>query len=757
MPGTEPGGRAAAPASGRKDGRLPGKPAPADGRAALYDYLAMLARRKWLALGVFLTVIGLTVVSVVRTQPVFQARATFMVTPRDERSVLAGGYPMYGPNFNYVANCIELLRSRSMAERVAERMPDSTKLSGALQAAVAARQVRETDVIELVATGPSRAAAVTAANAYLETYQQYDQDQNRAEVSATKKFIEDQLAVMGPRLDSSEKSLEQFKTTHQLADLDAETQALIGRQSGVAAAFQQVESEIEANEAQLAYVQSQINQAGEGMAGKLEGISSPVIISLQGSLNQLEVEKTNLMIGGFSQTSQRVRDLDRQIDSTRAQLGTAMRSLVTQQGFADPVGQLGARFESALTLRTGLAASKARKEALASALASYDVQIAKLPETERLLAGLTRDAETGRRVHSLLSERYEETRIQEAGRLPSVKIIDHAQGAAQTQPDVQRSLSLGLMLALALALGSIWVAEYLDTSIHDPRELERRGYSVLGSVPQLLSADRRRRNGDVTSHLITHTDVESSGAEAFRMLRTGLAFANAERPLRAIAVTSPGPSEGKSTVAVNLASVLAQGGSRVLLVDADMRHPMLHTVFKHAKKPGLSDLVVISGDPAQAIFRTNLDGLSCLPCGTIPPSPADLFTLNATRALLERLEGEYDYLVIDTPPVLVAADSPIIGALADTSILVVRAGRTAFDALEDARAAMLNGGAHLSGIVVNDVKRSGRYGRYYHYYYKYHHRYANHKADVQEVQTHCQTGASEAKSDIRSQESEVRR
>jgi protein-tyrosine kinase len=251
-------------------------------------------------------------------------------------------------------------------------------------------------------------------------------------------------------------------------------------------------------------------------------------------------------------------------------------------------------------------------------------------------------------------------------------------------------------------------------------------------VPQLLSGGRRRRgrNGAVTSHLITHTDVESSGAEAFRMLRTGLAFANAERPLRAIAVTSPGPSEGKSTVAINLASVLAQAGSRVLLVDADLRHPVLHTVFKHAKKPGFSDLAIMSGDPSQAIFPTGLDGLYCLPCGTIPPSPADLLTLNATRALLERLESEYDYVVIDTPPVLIAADTPIIGALADTSIIVVRAGRTAFDALEDARAAMVNGGAHLSGLVVNEVKRSGRYGRYYYYYYKYHYRYATHTADA---------------------------
>jgi len=468
------------------------------------------------------------------------------------------------------------------------------------------------------------------------------------------------------------------------------------------------------------------------MADRLEGISSPLISSLQGTLNQLEVAKTNLMIGGFGQTSEQVRDLNRQIDSTRAQLRAGSQALIAQQGFGDPIGQLSSQFEAALTLKTGLAASRARQEALARALSGYNVKLERLPQTERILAGLTRDAETGRRVYSLLSERYEEVRIQEAGRLPSVRIIDHAQGASQTQPDVQRSVSFGLMLALALALGSVWAAEYFDTSIHGPRELERQGHSVLGSVPQLLAGGplRRRRDGDVTSHLITHTDVESSGAESFRMLRTGLAFANAERPLHTIAVTSPGPSEGKSTISVNLASVLAHAGSRVLLIDADLRHPVLHTVFKHGKKPGLSDLIVLNSDPAQAIFPTGLDGLFCLPCGTIPPSPADLLTLNGTRALLQRLGGEYDYVVIDTPPVLVAADTPIIGALADTSIMVVRADRTAFDALEDARSALLSGGAHLSGLVVNDVKRSGRYGRYYYYYYKYHYRYAKHTADA---------------------------
>jgi polysaccharide biosynthesis transport protein len=713
-------------------GRQTGRPITIDTKANFDDYLGKLARRKWLAAGVFAGVIALTVLSIVRTRPVYQARATFMVTEPGNTSMLDGRLmSLTGDSKQQVSNCIELLRSWSLAEKVAGRMPDSMKLSAEeLQSMVAARPVRQTDVIELVATAPSRAVATAAANAYLGAYQQYDLDQSRSEVTATRQFIEGQLAVAGPRLDSFERSLEQYKTSHRLTDLSEETRVLIDQQAGVAAQLQQTDAEIQASRAQLAQVQSQIEQAGEGAADKLQGIGSPLISSLQNSLNQLDVEKANLLIGGFSQTSQRVRDLDRQIDSTRAQLGTAMRSLITQQGFVDPVGQLGARFESALTLSTGLTAAGARKAALTNALSGYDASLARLPETERVLAGLTRDAETGRRVHSLLSERYEEARIQEAGRVAAVRLIDPARGAAQTEPDVHRSLPLGLTLALGLALGSVWLVERLDNSIRSPRELERRGYSVLGSVPPLLSGVQRRRgrNGGVTSHLITHTEVESSGAEAFRMLRTGLAFANAERKMHTIAVTSPGPSEGKSTVSVNLASVLAQAGARVLVVDADMRHPVLHTVFKHAKKPGLSDLIIFGGDPATAIFPTGLKGLYCLPCGTILPSPADLLVLDATRALLERLEGEYDYVVIDTPPVLVAADTPIIGALADTTILVVRAGKTASEAVEDARGALLNGGAFLSGLVVNDVKHSDRYGRNY-YYYRYRSRYAKHTPD----------------------------
>jgi tyrosine-protein kinase Etk/Wzc len=632
---------------------------------------------------------------------------------------MSGG--LFRLNDPKVSNYVEILRSRSMAERVKQRLGDSLAFTAEdLQLMVTARPVRETDIIQLAVSAPTAGSAVAIADAYLDAYLQYDLDQSRTDVSAIRQFIEDQLTTVAGRLDSSEKDLERFKTSCRLADLDAETRTLIERQSDLAASHQQVTTEVQGMEAQLAHIQAQIGAEGDGFADRLEGISSPLVSSLKAALDGLEVEKTNLMLRGFGETSERVRALNRQIDSTRSRLRVEAQVLIRQQGFVDPVGRLGGLFESALALQTGLAAARARERSLAAALARHDSVLGRLPEAERVLARLTRDVGTGRRVHSLLSERYEEARIQEVGRIPSVRVVDRPQSAKRTRPNIPQSIILALVLAPSLSLGAVWTAEHLDNTVRGARDLDRLGLPVLGSIPLLVTPGRRWwQHDDVTAHLITHTDVASSGAEAFRMLRTGLAFASAERSLRTIVVTSPGPSEGKSTVAVNLASVLAQHGRRILLVDADLRHPVLHTVFRRGKKPGLSDVVLSNLDFRDAVFPAGLDGLFCLPCGTRPPSPADLLALPATEALFRRLADEYDFVIVDSAPALVAADSPILGARADTTLMVVRAGRTAPAAIEHAYAAMQAGGARVAGFVVNGVERAGRYGLYHYYRYRY--------------------------------------
>jgi capsular exopolysaccharide synthesis family protein len=711
------------------------------------DYLDVIWRRRGLILGVFGTVLVLAALFTARTRPVYEAAATLMAQPSSQSDILADARtPAWlGMNSSRVANHVELLRSRSMAEEVAglldsnaiaqlaptsarggrggrERGP-ATDLAALVQGSVVIRPVRETDIIQLRASASSPAGAAALANAYLRAYQNYNLEQSRTDVTAIRQFIEDQLSVVHARLDSSERKLEAFKQKSHVVDLDAETKGLITQQSDLAVTWHQAQTEAEGIDAQLTHVRTRIGQDSRNVGGQLENISSPLVSSLKANLDQLEVEKANLFIQGFSESSTRIQNLSRQIVDTRQQLAAEAEKLVDQRNFLDPVSGLKSLYESQLTLETDLAATRAREGVLASAMAGYDGSLSRLPQAEREFAGLSRDVETDRRVYSLLSERYEEARIQEVGRIPAIRTVDSAHGARKVKPNIPANVMLGLILGVALALGAGLGVEYLDTSVHSPRDLERRGFTVLAGIPALTDRKLRLAAGSavgrVASHLVSSTDTGSSAAEAFRMLRTSLQFAGLDRPLHTIVVTSPGPGEGKSTVATNLATVLAQSGHRTLLLDADLRRPVLHSVFHRRKKPGFTDMVLLGNPDRDAIFPTGIEGLFCLPCGTIPPGPADVLNSSATNALLSRLSADYEYLVIDSPPVLVAADTAILTAKADATILVVRAGKTSTEAIEHARQVLHQAGARVAGFVVNGIKHTGRYGRDSYYYYKY--------------------------------------
>jgi tyrosine-protein kinase Etk/Wzc len=751
-----------------------GCPPSASSSTSLARYLDILSRRKLLAILVFSAAIALTLLVTARTKPLYEAGATLMVESDNNRSILGDSKAgaLFGFNSPHIANHVELLRSRGLAQRVVARLPDSIlaqlqsyrpypsypapDAAQLLQALVSARPLRETDIVQLRITAPSAVLATTLANLYADAYQDYNLDLSRTDVSAIRRFIEGQLALIGMRLDSAEESLERFKRRNRMINLDAETKALIDQQSDLATLHQQTLTQTQGDAAQLDHVRGLIEREAQGATAKLEDISSPLVANLKATLDQLEVEHANLLIrmgtplGGMSPYSARMQNLSKQIADTRERLVRESGNLVSGQAFIDPVGRLKDLYQTALTLETGLAASRTRAGVLEQALAENDARLTRLPRTERVLARLTREVETDRRVYSLLSEHYEEARIQEVGRIPSVRIVDAAQGARKTRPNVPSNLMLGFVLALLLASASAFAVDYLDTSVHTPQELERHGFSVLASIPLLGGnelnrraaghAGRSPRRGEITAHLITHANPESSGAEAFRMLRTSISFAGIDRPIRTIVVASACPGEGKSTVAVNLATVLAQAGRKTLLVDADLRRPVLHSVFGRRKKPGLTDLV-LGTVPFEAIFavdcvptdstppmnderrtKNEVSRLFCLPSGTVPPSPADVLNSAATSILFEKLSTEYDCIIIDSPPVLVAADTAILSSRADATILVVRAERTPTEAIDRARSVLLNSGARVLGCVFNGVRHSRRHGRYHYYhYYKYHH------------------------------------
>jgi polysaccharide biosynthesis transport protein len=278
-------------------------------------------------------------------------------------------------------------------------------------------------------------------------------------------------------------------------------------------------------------------------------------------------------------------------------------------------------------------------------------------------------------------------------------------------PRPLRNLALSLVLGLAGGVALALLLETLDTSITTREQVEERlRLPFLGIIP------RMQQDGAAAPELAVLSSPSSAAAECVRSIRTNLLFMSPEKPLRTILVTSSGTGEGKTTVASALAATMANGGSRVLLVDADMRRPRVHKVFGIRTEAGLSSLILGEGSLDAVVVRTDVPNLDVVPCGTVPPNPAELLHTAGFANLLMEMSRRYDRVVIDSPPAGVVADAIVISTHVDGTLLVLKAGQTSRDAAERTARNLADVKARVFGAVLNDVDlEDRRYGQYAYY------------------------------------------
>lgn len=219
-------------------------------------------------------------------------------------------------------------------------------------------------------------------------------------------------------------------------------------------------------------------------------------------------------------------------------------------------------------------------------------------------------------------------------------------------------------------------------------------------------------------NLVTQNDPKNPGAEAYRVIRTGIQFAQAGKELQTIALTSCTPNEGKSTTIANLAVVLTQAGKSVLLIDCDMRNPTVHKNFNLSNKVGLSSCISMGTALSDAVQKTSIEGLYALTGGVIPPNPSELLGSEQMKNVLQRAKEQYDYVLIDTPPAMPVTDALIVGRFVDGMILVIASAEVKVEMARDVKNQLVNAGANILGVVLNKV-RSEHHGYGYGYYYYY--------------------------------------
>jgi non-specific protein-tyrosine kinase len=335
-------------------------------------------------------------------------------------------------------------------------------------------------------------------------------------------------------------------------------------------------------------------------------------------------------------------------------------------------------------------------------------------ERDRLETKLTQY----RTIYSSLVTSYEQVRLAEAQTNTTVVQVDPA--VTPISPVRPKPLQNGLLAAVVgilLSMGVIFAMTALDDTLKDPEELARQtGLTIIGVIPHDETASRG---------LVTQLEPRSPVSEAYRSLRTNIEYANAAHPLTRIVITSATPSDGKSTIAANLATVIAQGEKGISLLDADMRRPRVHSLMNLSQRSGLSELflqntLVLNGQHQ----HTNIHNLRVISAGKTPPNPADLLGSNRMKEVLDAAQKESDVLIIDSPPVLSVTDAAVLSPLVDGFILVVKAGATQSSAIKQAVVQLRQIGANLIGLVVNDVRfDNSNYSyyyrsRYYSYYYQ---------------------------------------
>jgi capsular exopolysaccharide synthesis family protein len=570
-----------------------------------------------------------------------------------------------------------------------------------VRGAIGTKVLPQTNIVEIAFVGTEPALVRDVANAVAREYAEVSSEMQRTNARAKSVFIASSLRDQRARLDSAQDALKDFKERQQIGDVNAELSALA----------QSIHRMEDARQAQLVEQKIYLTLVGKLTAAdtadeelrRLVGTEAVeknrYIANLYDRWFNLIKERETLYARGRTDANDDVKATQRLISRTKEDLSSA----------------------SQLYLR----ALESRLGSLEKTIAELRLETEKYPKLEAEQSRLVATVGTMQRTFDNLQSEFQLARIAESVDGGRVQSIDEATlPTFAISPNRKRALFysslVGLLMGVVLAFG----LDRLDDSVKSPDELrDQMELPMLGLIPA-IRAERggRRGTADATAgRLITHADPRSPVAEAYRSMRTNLAFARTQQSPHAIVVASPGPSDGKSTTAANLAITFAQQGQRTLLIDADLRRAVLHKAFSVARSPGLAELIIGETSFEDAVHDTGVPNLAIIASGRFPPNPAELLGSARMQEILHEAKARFDVVLLDSPPLLAVTDAAVLSTMVDGVALVIRTERTKRDAVRRAIGHVRSVRGRLLGAVLNDVDmRSGAYyGSYGHYYYSY--------------------------------------
>jgi polysaccharide biosynthesis transport protein len=586
---------------------------------------------------------------------------------------------------------------------------------------VTVEQERGIDIVDITADSPSPYEAALIVNTYAQQYKDLSLEVNREQLTVVRKFLEKQSKEKLIELNDAEDTLAKFQEKGGIVSLDAQSTALINQMSQLDTQRDATKIDLMASNQVLAQYKKQLQAQDPQLANYLESQTSQAYITvLQQQLAELQMNKDLALANKNSNidVTQKVNEFDQKISEMKQKLTSKIND-IKASAFASSPDQVKDLTQKLIEEEVNNHSLASKLQSLQSVISGYDKKFNKMPKTSIELARYERKRQSLEQLYLLVYQKYQEALINELSQPGYVVIINDGimpQVDKPAKPNRLLIVLIGLILGPGLAFGFVLIKDYFDDTVKTPEDIEKNNINTIAWIPSFEMAS----NGTGKHEFILLEHPGSSASEAFRALRTRMQYSRVDAgSLKTILVTSAAPQDGKTVVSVNLAGSFAQSNKKTLLLDCDLRKPRIHNVMKTKKTPGLVDYLFNKAQISEVLRSSGIEGLSYIPCGTIPPNPSEILESNAMRSFLAQMREEYDIIIIDSAPIIAVTDSEILSRIVDGTLLVVSADKTEIGLMKNAVELIKNDHVPFLGTVLNNFKSKNGYGYYYKYYYYY--------------------------------------
>ena len=699
----------------------------------LMDHVRTMYKRRWLGIAAFTVVFGSIVIYSFTATPIYEARTQLLIE-NDNPNVVSFEEVMdqNKTTADYYQTQYRLLQSRAVAKLAldasnlwghpqfagageqrswslrrwarswlangapAAEPPEGDRQSRAIETflrSLTITPVKNSRLVDIRFSSPDPRVATSAANGLARAFIDQNLELRFLATKEASDFLGQQMAEQRKVVESNEVALQRYREMNDAVSLEDRQNIVVQRLADLNAAVTRARTERIEKEAMYNQIRSiQSNRAALDTIPAI--VANRFIQDLKTELASLQRQEAQLgeKLGERHPDMVKVRSA---IQNTQQKLQAEVAKILQ-------------------ATRTEYQAAVEQERSLIGALDQQKAEAMALNRQAIEYGVLQRDAAASRQLYDGLLQRTKETGI--AGELKSsnIRVTDVAEVPRRpARPNKRNNLALGIFVGLFVAVGLIFLFEYLDSRIKAPEEVKAQlGLPFLGIIPELS-----QRNVNAGVRTVADAGVAHDFVEAFRTLRTSVLFGFPDEGCKTVVVTSTGPGEGKTAVSANLAISLAQAGQRVLLIDADMRRPTAHELLGCNQEPGLSNVIVGDRKAADSVQRLPESGLWFLSAGKIPPNPAELLASKRFQAFMSTLKDHFEWIVIDSPPVLPVADAAVVAHSASGVVFVVGSEMTARSAARTALEQLDAANARYLGAVLNKVQLT-RHAYYYSRYYR---------------------------------------